>query len=160
MSSFDATPCVAFHWLHHWCFPDHAGRQHGDSHFQVAASLLIGSLKQLIHPRATISKKYNGHPIDEEIVRSLLTFSFFFSITIAVIALLLSLIGLDWTTALSGAATAVCNVGPGLGELIGPAGNFASLPDSAKWLLTIGMLLGRLEILTVLVLVAPAFWRF
>ncbi|WP_070095615.1 TrkH family potassium uptake protein [Pseudomonas sp. NBRC 111139] len=128
--------------------------------FQVAASLLISSLKQLIHPRATISKKYNGHPIDEEIVRSLLTFSFFFSITIAVIALLLSLIGLDWTTALSAAATAVCNVGPGLGTVIGPAGNFASLPDSAKWLLTLGMLLGRLEILTVLVLVAPAFWRF
>lgn len=128
--------------------------------FQVAASLLISSLKQLIHPRAIISKKYNGHPIDEEIVRSLLTFSFFFSITIAVIALLLSLIGLDWTTALSAAATAVCNVGPGLGTVIGPAGNFASLPDSAKWLLTLGMLLGRLEILTVLVLVAPAFWRF
>lgn len=76
------------------------------------------------------------------------------------IALLLTLIGLDWTTALSGAATAVCNVGPGLGNLIGPAGNFASLPDAAKWLLTIGMLLGRLEILTVLVLIAPAFWRF
>ncbi|GLH31320.1 MULTISPECIES: TrkH family potassium uptake protein [Pseudomonas] len=128
--------------------------------FQVAASLLVSSLKQLIHPRAMISKKYNGHPIDEEIVRSLLTFSFFFSVTIAVIALALTLIGLDWTTALSGAATAVCNVGPGLGSVIGPAGNFSSLPDAAKWLLTIGMLLGRLEILTVLVLVAPAFWRF
>ncbi|MBC3480888.1 TrkH family potassium uptake protein [Pseudomonas sp. SWRI59] len=128
--------------------------------FQVAASLLVSSLKQLIHPRAMISKKYNGHPIDEEIVRSLLTFSFFFSFTIAMIALGLSLIGLDWTTALSGAATAVCNVGPGLGTVIGPAGNFASIPDAAKWLLTIGMLLGRLEILTVLVLVSPAFWRF
>ncbi|MND99441.1 Trk system potassium uptake protein TrkH [compost metagenome] len=63
-------------------------------------------------------------------------------------------------TALSGAATAVCNVGPGLGTIIGPVGNFASLPDAAKWLLTVGMLLGRLEILTVLVLVSPAFWRF
>lgn len=128
--------------------------------FQVAAALLVSSLKQLIHPRATISKKYNGHPIDEEIVRSLLTFSFFFTVTIAVIALGLSLIGLDWMTALSGAATAVCNVGPGLGTIIGPVGNFASLPDAAKWLLTVGMLLGRLEILTVLVLVSPAFWRF
>ncbi|MGE8461366.1 MAG: TrkH family potassium uptake protein [Pseudomonas capeferrum] len=128
--------------------------------FQVAASLLVSSLKQLIHPRAMISKKYNGHPIDEEIVRSLLTFSFFFSFTIAMIALGLSLVGLDWTTALSGAATAVCNVGPGLGTVIGPAGNFSSIPDAAKWLLTIGMLLGRLEILTVLVLVSPAFWRF
>lgn len=128
--------------------------------FQVAGALLVSSLKQLTHPRAVISKKYNGHPIDGEIVRSLLTFSFFFSITIAVIALGLALIGLDWTTALTGAATAVCNVGPGLGTIIGPVGNFASLPDAAKWLLTVGMLLGRLEILTVLVLVSPAFWRF
>jgi len=105
-------------------------------------------------------KKYNGHPIDEEIVRSLLTFSFFFTITIAAIALGLALIGLDWITALSGAATAVCNVGPGLGTIIGPAGNFSALPDAAKWLLTVGMLLGRLEILTVLVLVTPVFWRY
>jgi trk system potassium uptake protein TrkH len=128
--------------------------------FQVAAVLLLNSLKQLIHPRAVIRKKYNGHPIDEEIVRSLLTFSFFFTITIAAIALGLALIGLDWTTALTGAATAVCNVGPGLGTIIGPAGNFASLPDAAKWLLTVGMLLGRLEILTVLVIVTPVFWRY
>ena len=128
--------------------------------FQVAATLLIGGLKQLIHPRAVTQKKYNSHPIDEEILRSLLTFSFFFSITIAIIALGLALIGLDWTTALSGAATAVCNVGPGIGTIIGPAGNFSSLPDAAKWLLTIGMLLGRLEILTVLVLITPVFWRY
>lgn len=128
--------------------------------FQVAGELLMGSLKQLIHPRAVIQKKYNDHPIDEEIVRSLLTFSFFFTITIGAIALGLALIGLDWTTALTGAATAVCNVGPGLGTIIGPAGNFSTLPDAAKWLLTIGMLLGRLEILTVLVLFTPVFWKY
>ena len=128
--------------------------------FQVAGALLMGSLKQLIHPRAVIQKKYNKHPIDEEIVRSLLTFSFFFTITIGAIALGLALIGLDWTTALTGAATAVCNVGPGLGSIIGPAGNFSTLPDAAKWLLTIGMLLGRLEILTVLVLFTPVFWKY
>ena len=75
------------------------------------------------------------------------------------LALALTLVGLDWVTALTGAATAVCNVGPGLGPIIGPAGNFASLPDSAKWLLSAGMLLGRLEILTVLVLVTRSFWK-
>ena len=75
------------------------------------------------------------------------------------LALALALVGLDWVTALTGAATAVCNVGPGLGPIIGPAGNFASLPDSAKWLLSAGMLLGRLEILTVLVLVTRSFWK-
>ncbi|PWE45465.1 TrkH family potassium uptake protein [Pseudomonas prosekii] len=128
--------------------------------FQVAFSLLSGSLNKLIHPRSVIRKKYNGHLIDEDIARSLLTFTFFFSTTIGVIALGLALLGLDWTTALTGAATAVCNVGPGLGPIIGPAGNFSSLPDAAKWLLTIGMLLGRLEILTALVLFTPAFWRY
>jgi trk system potassium uptake protein TrkH len=127
--------------------------------FQVAYSLLRGGLKQLVHPRAVIFQKYNGHPLDEEIVRSILTFSFFFTITIGAIALGLALLGLDPITALTGAATAVCNVGPGLGPIIGPAGNFASLPDAAKWLLSIGMLLGRLEIITVLVLITPGFWR-
>jgi len=127
--------------------------------FQVAYVLLKANLQQLIHPRAVIKQQYNNHNLDEEIVRSLITFSFFFAITIGLIALGLAFIGLDWVTALTAAATAVCNVGPGLGPIIGPAGNFASLPDSAKWLLTLGMLLGRLEILTVLVLVTRAFWR-
>lgn len=127
--------------------------------FQVAYALLKASLQQLIHPRAVISQQYNGHSLDDEIVRSILTFSFFFTITIAVLALCLSLIGLDFITALTGAATAVCNVGPGLGPTIGPAGNFAPLPDEAKWLLSIGMLLGRLEIITVLVLMTRTFWK-
>ncbi|AIZ32152.1 TrkH family potassium uptake protein [Pseudomonas sp. K1(2024)] len=127
--------------------------------FQVAYILLKASLNQLIHPRAVIKQKYNGHRLDEEIVRSILTFSFFFAVTICVIALLLSLLGVDWMTALTGAASTVSGVGPGLGEVIGPAGNFASLPDAAKWILAGGMLLGRLEIITVLVLCMPAFWR-
>lgn len=127
--------------------------------FQVAFTLLRGSLTQLVHPRAVIKQKYNNHHIDEEIVRSILTFSFFFAITIGVIALSLSLLGLDPITALTGAATAVCNLGPGLGPIIGPAGNFSSLPDAAKWILSLGMLLGRLEIITLLVLLTPAFWR-
>ena len=127
--------------------------------FQVAYILLKASLNQLIHPRAVIKQKYNGHRLDEEIVRSILTFSFFFAITICAIALALSLLGLDWMTALTGAASTVSGVGPGLGETIGPSGNFASLPDAAKWILSGGMLLGRLEIITVLVLCMPAFWR-
>ncbi|NBB08114.1 TrkH family potassium uptake protein [Pseudomonas sp. SLFW] len=127
--------------------------------FQVAYILLKANLNQLIHPRAVIKQKYNGHRLDEEIVRSILTFSFFFTFTICLIALLLSLLGLDWMTALTGAASTVSGVGPGLGETIGPAGNFATLPDAAKWILSLGMLLGRLEIITVLVLCVPAFWR-
>ncbi|NBA97787.1 TrkH family potassium uptake protein [Pseudomonas sp. R5(2019)] len=127
--------------------------------FQVAYILLKASLNQLIHPRAVIKQKYNGHRLDEDIVRSILTFSFFFAITICAIALALSLLGVDWMTALTGAASTVSGVGPGLGETIGPAGNFATLPDAAKWILSLGMLLGRLEIITVFVLCMPAFWR-
>jgi trk system potassium uptake protein TrkH len=127
--------------------------------FQVAYVLLKANLQQLVHPRAVIKQQYNKHNLDEDIVRSLITFSFFFTVTIGVIALGLTLTGLDWITALTGAATAVCNVGPGLGPIIGPAGNFSSLPDAAKWLLTVGMLLGRLEILTVLVLFTKPFWK-
>ncbi|HBX55997.1 TrkH family potassium uptake protein [Pseudomonas sp. UBA2684] len=127
--------------------------------FQVAYILLKANLLQLVHPRAVIKQQYNKHRLDEDIVRSILTFSFFFTITIAVLALGLTLCGLDWITALSGAASTVSGVGPGMGPIIGPAGNFSSLPDMAKWLLTLGMLLGRLEILTVLVLLMPAFWR-
>jgi trk system potassium uptake protein TrkH len=127
--------------------------------FQVAYILLKANLLQLVHPRAVIKQQYNRHHLDEDIVRSILTFSFFFTITIAVLALGLTLCGLDWITALSGAASTVSGVGPGMGPIIGPAGNFSSLPDTAKWLLTLGMLLGRLEILTVLVLLMPAFWR-
>ncbi|MDT4810903.1 Trk system potassium uptake protein TrkI [compost metagenome] len=127
--------------------------------FQVAYILLKANLQQLVHPRAVIKQVYNGHRLDDDIVRSILTFSFFFTIIICAIALGLSLLGLDWITSLTGAAATVSGVGPGLGEIIGPAGNFSSLPDSAKWLLTLGMLLGRLEILTVLVLLTPYFWR-
>lgn len=127
--------------------------------FQVALTLLMANLKQMVHPRAVIKQQYNGHNLDEEIVRSILTFSFFITMTIGAIALFLALLGLDPITALTGAATAVCNVGPGLGTIIGPAGTFASLPDAAKWVLAAGMLLGRLEIITVLVLFTASFWR-
>ena len=75
-----------------------------------------------------------------------------------VLAASLSALGLNFITAISGAATAICNVGPGLGESIGPTGNFGSLPEMAKWLLSLGMLLGRLELFTVLVMFSPAFW--
>jgi trk system potassium uptake protein TrkH len=127
--------------------------------FQVAYILLKANLRQLIHPRAVIKQQYNRHRLDEDIVRSILAFAFFYTITIASLALAVAMCGVDWITALTGAAAMVSGVGPGMGEVVGPAGNYASLPDLAKWLLTIGMLLGRLEILTVLVLLFPAFWR-
>src|SRR5690606_4156083 len=127
--------------------------------FQVAYILLKANLKQRIHPRAVIKQQYNRHPLDEDIVRSILAFAFFYTITIATLGLGVALCGVDWITALTGAAAIVSGVGAGMGEMVGPAGNYATIPDLAKWLLSFGMLLGRLEILTVLVLLFPAFWR-
>ncbi|PAU77273.1 Trk system potassium transporter TrkI [Halomonas salipaludis] len=127
--------------------------------FQIASILLRNQLRYLIHVNGVFTTRYNGQPITDDITRGVVAFSFFFFLTIAGLALGLAMMGLDMTTALSGAATAVANVGPGLGDTIGPAGNFAPLPDAAKWLLCVGMLMGRLEILTVLVLLTPMFWR-
>lgn len=127
--------------------------------FQIATLLLASQLRFLIHSSGIFVSRYNGQKLTDEVTRGVVAFSFFFFLTIAGLALGLSLMGLDLITALSGAATAVANVGPGLGDTIGPSGNFASLPDPAKWMLCVGMLMGRLEILTVLVLLTPMFWR-
>lgn len=127
--------------------------------FQIALLMLLNQLRFLVHSHGIFSQRYNGSVLTDDIVRGVVAFSFFFFLTVAGLAMALAMLGLDLVTALSGAATAVANVGPGLGDIIGPAGNFASLPDAAKWLLCLGMLMGRLEILTVLVLLTPSFWK-
>jgi len=127
--------------------------------FQVAIALLKKQMLQLIHPSGIFIQRYNGRPVTDDIVRSVVAFALTFVLTIVIIAALLGILGLDPITSITGAVTAVANVGPGMGDIIGPTGNFATLSDAAKWILSIGMLMGRLEILTVLVLFFPAFWR-
>lgn len=127
--------------------------------FQVATALLKKQIQQLVHPSGLFIQRYNGRAVTDDIVRSVVAFALTFVITIVGISALLGIIGLDPITSITGAVTAVANVGPGMGTIVGPSGNFSTLPDSAKWLLSIGMLMGRLEILTVLVLFFPAFWR-
>ncbi len=127
--------------------------------FQIGFRLLQMQLKQASHPRAFLLHTYNGQEITSDILRSLVGFCFFYGLLIAIMTIALSALGLDMMTSLSGSITAVSNVGPGFGEIIGPAGNFLTLPDSAKWILSFGMLMGRLEIITVLVLLSPSFWR-
>ena len=90
---------------------------------------------------------------------SVMSFFFVYAVCFSFLAIGLSFIGLDFLTAMSGAATTISNVGPGLGEIIGPSGTFQPLPDDAKWLMSIGMILGRLELFTVLVLFLPGFWK-
>jgi trk system potassium uptake protein TrkH len=128
--------------------------------FQLASGLFSRQLKQLVHPNGIYPHRYNGRVVSEQHIRSLVAFIFAFFFTLILLASGLALLGLDPITALSGAMTALANVGPGLGRVIGPDHNFHLLPDSAKWLLSLGMLLGRLEVLTVLVLFLPAYWRY
>jgi trk system potassium uptake protein TrkH len=127
--------------------------------FQLSMLLLREQVLRLLHPNAVIARHYNGRIISDDIVASSVAFSFIFLATLAVVASILALLGLDLTTSLSGAATALANVGPGLGDTIGPAGNFQTLPDPAKWVLMVAMLLGRLELLSVFVMFSPHFWR-
>ncbi|WP_417568110.1 TrkH family potassium uptake protein [Marinobacter sp.] len=127
--------------------------------FQLSMLLLREQVLRLLHPSAVIGRHYNGRIISDEIVASSVAFSFIFLATLAVVSAILSALGLDLTTSLTGAATALANVGPGLGDTIGPAGNFQPLPDAAKWVLMVTMLLGRLELLSVFVMFSPQFWR-
>jgi len=102
---------------------------------------------------------YGGRRVPDDVPLSILAFLSLFLGTIGITTAGLGAVGLDLVTAVSAAAQSVSNVGPGLGPIVGPAGNYASLPDGAKWMLSTAMLLGRLEIFTVLVLVLPGFWR-
>ncbi len=127
--------------------------------FQVLFQVVRIQMGHLLRPHAVLVAHFNGKPVPEAVAASVLGFLFLFIASVAVVATALSLFGLDFLTSLSGAATSIANVGPGLGPVIGPSGNFSSLPDGAKWLLSAAMLLGRLELFTVLVLFLPAFWR-
>jgi trk system potassium uptake protein TrkH len=127
--------------------------------FQLSMVLFREQVTRLLHPNAVIARRYNGRIISDEIVASSVAFSFIYLATLAVVAAILSALGLDLITSLTGAATALANVGPGLGDVIGPAGNFLPLPDTAKWVLMVAMLLGRLELLSVFVMFSPQFWR-
>ncbi len=126
---------------------------------QILYYTTTAQIKRLIQPHGVFVPRYNGKPISEEVAASVMTFIVLFGISFTVIAMVLSLYGLDFLTCMSAAAQALANVGPGLGDVIGPAGNYATFPDGAKWLLSFAMIMGRLELFTVLVLLAPSFWR-
>ncbi|MBC7952554.1 MAG: TrkH family potassium uptake protein [Rhodospirillaceae bacterium] len=116
-------------------------------------------LRQLLRPHAVMIPTFNNKPISEEVLESVMGFLFVYVLGFAVLAMMLGFLGLDFITAISGAASAISNLGPGLGDTIGPGGTYAPLPDAAKILLAGGMLFGRLEMFILLVLCVPAFWK-
>ncbi len=126
---------------------------------QMLLIFLKNQIKKLISPNSVIITKYNNQKISDSFINSVIIFIFTFLFIFLIIAMLLSISGLDFITSISGAASSISNVGPGLGDMIGPNGNYKDIPDLSKWILSFGMLLGRLELFAVLVLFFPSFWR-
>ena len=126
---------------------------------QILYLFILNQLKKIIYPKGVFLIKYDQNSVDEKFIASIISFIFFYFVIFFILAALLSLTGLDFITALSGAATSISNVGPGLGPIIGPNGDFSSLPDISKWVLSVGMILGRLELFAILVLFLPSFWK-
>ena len=127
--------------------------------YQLMVAAVRAQIRRIHSPNGIFTPRYDGRPVTAEVLNSVTSFFGVFVVTLGLIAIALGLTGLDFVTALSGAATAIANIGPGLGDIIGPAGNFAALNDAAKWILAFAMLLGRLELLVVLVIFLPRFWR-
>ena len=127
--------------------------------FNVVWAAMASHVGRTLYPHGIFTPRYAGRPIDQAVITSVMSFFFLFFASIFMLALALSFTGLDFVTALSSAATSIANVGPGLGNLVGPAGTFHDLSEEAKWLMSAGMLLGRLELFTVLIIFTPGFWR-
>jgi trk system potassium uptake protein TrkH len=126
---------------------------------QILYLFVVNQLKKIIYPNGIFVLKYDQNPIDNKFISSIISFIYMYLVVFFILTALLSLTGLDFITSISGAATSISNVGPGLGSIIGPNGDFSTLPDSSKWILTFGMILGRLELFAILVLFLPSFWR-
>lgn len=127
--------------------------------FQVLFGTAKAQINQLVQPHGIFHPTLNGKPVSDAATNSVMSFFILFTLCFSVIAALLSFTGLDFITSMSAAASAMANLGPGFGDVVGPAGNYSTLSDFAKWLLTAGMLVGRLEVFTVLILFSPYFWR-
>ena len=126
---------------------------------QILYLFLVNQLKKIIYPRGIFVIKYDNNNVDDKFMSSIISFIYLYIIIFFFITALLSLSGLDFVTSISAAATSISNVGPGLGTIIGPNGNFSQLPDFSKWVLSFGMILGRLELFAILVLFLPSFWQ-
>ncbi len=126
---------------------------------QILYVFLVNQLKKIIYPRGIFIIKYDNNNVDDKFMSSIISFIYLYITIFFIITALLSLSGLDFITSISGAATSISNVGPGLGDLIGPNGNFSLMPDISKWILSLAMILGRLELFAILVLFLPSFWR-
>jgi trk system potassium uptake protein TrkH len=125
--------------------------------------ILFGSMQaqmiRMLQPNRVVVRTYHGKPVQADVVDSVINFVFAYILSYVILTLLIAAMGLDLLTASSSVASALAGAGPGLGPIVGPAGTFAPLPDGAKWVLCLAMLLGRLEVFTVIVLFTRTFWK-
>ena len=126
---------------------------------QILFQFFSNQIKKIIYPHGIFNLTYQKQNIDDKFMSSVISFIYLYIIIFFIVTALLSLTGLDFVTSISAAATSISNVGPGLGETIGPNGNFSNLSDYSKWVLSLTMILGRLELFAILVLFLPSFWR-
>ena len=126
---------------------------------QILFKFMLNQLKKVIYPRGVFVIKYQNSIVNDKFLASIISFIYLYIIIFFLLTGLLSLTGLDFITSISGAATSISNVGPGLGSIIGPDGNFSQLPEISKWILSFGMILGRLELFAILTLFLPSFWK-
>lgn len=127
--------------------------------YQLLFASIRVQLQRIRSPHGVFTPRYEGRVVGADVLNSVMSFFVFFIVTLGIFSWGLGLTGLDFTTSVSGAAAALANIGPGLGSQIGPAGNFAGLNDAAKWMLSIAMLIGRLELLAVYAILTVQFWR-
>ncbi len=127
--------------------------------YQLFFSSVVAQIKRIHTPHGVFVPRYGGRTVGEDVLNSVMAFFVMFIVSLGVLAVLLGTTGLDFITSISGAAAALANIGPGLGSEIGPAGNFSGLPDTAKWLLSAAMLIGRLELMVVYAILTVTFWR-
>ena len=126
---------------------------------QILYQFFSNQIKKIIYPHGIFNIKYEKQNIDEKFMSSIISFIYLYFIIFFIVTALLSIDGLDFITSISAAATAISNVGPGLGDTIGPNGNFSEISTNSKWILSFAMILGRLELFAILVLFIPSFWR-
>ena len=126
--------------------------------WQILISGMVTSLRRMLSPNSVIVTRYQGKPVDEAEISAVRNFFFLYLMTLLILSLAAMATGLDFLSATSAIAQGMANAGPGLGPVVGPATNFSSIPDTAKWLVMLAMLLGRLELATFYVVLLPAFW--
>ena len=126
---------------------------------QILYEFFSNQIKKIIYPHGVFKLKYGKQSIDNKFMSSVISFIYLYILIFFIVTALLSISGLDFVTSISAAATSISNVGPGLGDMIGPNGNFSELPNNSKWILSLAMILGRLELFAILVLFIPSFWR-